>query len=93
MDSNVSNSHLHIKLQGSWEETFDKNATKDADFHVSKDKTIKVPTMHKTATYRYGESSELDAQVSLYFYIKSQSNLNLKLSRLSFPSLGKKTYF
>lgn len=51
-------------LQGSWKEKFNKDATKDEDFYVSKDSKIKVPMMQKLADYKYGESKELDAKVN-----------------------------
>ncbi|KAM3962958.1 antitrypsin isoform 2-T2 [Aphomia sociella] len=52
-----------IYFKGSWKEKFNKDHTSDRDFHVTKDKTIKVPTMYKEDTFLYGESEELDAKL------------------------------
>lgn len=50
-------------MQGNWKTKFSKEITTERDFHVTKDKVIKVPTMYKDAEFRYGESKELDAKV------------------------------
>ncbi|XP_059048400.1 alaserpin-like isoform X3 [Achroia grisella] len=52
-----------IYFKGSWKEKFNKDITRDRDFHVTKEKTIKVPTMYKQASFLYGESEELDAKL------------------------------
>ncbi|XP_028157724.1 antichymotrypsin-2-like isoform X6 [Ostrinia furnacalis] len=57
-----------IYFKGTWEEQFDKALTKDKDFHVSKDKTIQVPTMFKNGNFKYGTSQELDAQLLELYY-------------------------
>ncbi|GBP43708.1 hypothetical protein EVAR_29689_1 [Eumeta japonica] len=52
-----------LYFKGSWKSKFDKALTTNRDFHVSADKTIKVPTMHKTDNFKYGQSDELNAKL------------------------------
>lgn len=53
-------------LQGKWTKPFDKEITRDSDFHVTKDKTITVPMMYQSDNFKYGESAELDAKVKTF---------------------------
>ena len=51
-----------IYFKGNWLLQFDKNKTADADFHVSSDKTVKVPMMEQSgdnAVFRYAENEHL----------------------------------
>lgn len=50
-------------MQGKWEHSFNKEKTKEQDFHISKDKTIKVPMMYQEEDFKYFDSTELNAQV------------------------------
>ncbi|XP_026328322.1 antichymotrypsin-2-like isoform X2 [Hyposmocoma kahamanoa] len=52
-----------IYFKGKWNSPFDNKNTKEEDFHVSKDKTIKVPMMHKRGKFRYADSDELNAEL------------------------------
>nr|WNA16446.1 Serpin1 [Plutella xylostella] len=52
-----------IYFKGTWKSKFDNASTTERDFHVSKDKTVKVPTMYQKASFKYGESAELDAKL------------------------------
>ncbi|XP_026328449.1 antichymotrypsin-2-like isoform X4 [Hyposmocoma kahamanoa] len=52
-----------IYFKGKWDSPFKKESTKDEDFHVSKDKTIKVPMMHVQGDFKYADSDELNAQL------------------------------
>ncbi|XP_063361057.1 alaserpin-like isoform X3 [Cydia amplana] len=52
-----------LYFKGSWEKKFDTKVTTDRDFHVTKDKTVKVPTMYKKDDFKYAESKELDAKI------------------------------
>ncbi|KAJ2947178.1 hypothetical protein O0L34_g16537 [Tuta absoluta] len=52
-----------IYFKGQWVDKFDVNNTKDEDFHITKEKTVKVPTMHRKGEYSYIESSELNAKL------------------------------
>ncbi|XP_041976278.1 antichymotrypsin-2-like isoform X5 [Aricia agestis] len=52
-----------IYFKGTWKYPFTKEATKEDDFHVSKDKTVKVQMMYNKEDYKYAESEELNAQV------------------------------
>ncbi|KAI5645195.1 serpin (serine protease inhibitor) domain-containing protein [Phthorimaea operculella] len=52
-----------IYFKGKWEVEFGKWNTKDEDFYVTKEKTVKVPMMHSTGPYRHSYNQELDAQL------------------------------
>ncbi|XP_073951129.1 alaserpin-like isoform X6 [Choristoneura fumiferana] len=52
-----------LYFKGSWLDKFDKALTTDRDFHVSKDKTVQIPTMFKKAEFKFAESHELDAKL------------------------------
>ncbi|KAL0892299.1 hypothetical protein ABMA27_015467 [Loxostege sticticalis] len=52
-----------IYFKGSWADKFDKALTQDRDFYVTREKTVKVPTMFKNGEFRYYRSEELDAQL------------------------------
>ncbi|MEE5434554.1 serpin family protein, partial [Streptococcus pneumoniae] len=52
-----------IYFKGSWKDKFDSKLTQDRDFHVTKDKTIQVPTMFKNGDFKLGYSQELDAKL------------------------------
>lgn len=53
------------KIQAKWANSFKKENTTDEDFHVSKNKTIKVPMMKQRAQLRFDYSDELNAEVKL----------------------------
>lgn len=61
-------------FQGSWLDKFDKALTTDRDFHVSKDKTVKIPTMFKKAEFKFTESKELNAKVLLKTVLNFHNN-------------------
>jgi serpin B len=42
-----------IYFKGDWQTQFDKVATKDEDFHLSTEQTVKAPLMHITAKLNY----------------------------------------
>jgi serpin B len=42
-----------VYFKGEWQEPFDKGWTKNEDFHVSADRKIKAPMMHKQDDFRY----------------------------------------
>ncbi|XP_026328310.1 antichymotrypsin-2-like [Hyposmocoma kahamanoa] len=52
-----------IYFKGLWNRPFNNENTEEEDFHVSKDKTIKVPMMHIRSFFSYYDSVELNAQV------------------------------
>ncbi|XP_026751078.2 alaserpin isoform X1 [Galleria mellonella] len=52
-----------LYFKGTWKEKFNKMFTSDQDFHVTKEKTVKVPMMYKQDTFLYGQSDELDAKL------------------------------
>ncbi|XP_026485749.2 alaserpin-like isoform X1 [Vanessa tameamea] len=52
-----------IYFKGTWKIPFQTFATKDRDFHVTKNKVVQVPTMYNKDTYSYTESIELNAQI------------------------------
>ena len=43
-----------IYFKGKWRKPFDRNATNDALFHITKDKQAVVPMMHKWNEFQYG---------------------------------------
>ncbi|HET6575865.1 MAG TPA: serpin family protein, partial [Fimbriiglobus sp.] len=43
-----------IYFKGRWAEQFDKAQTRDGAFHLADGKTVTVPLMHHSGTYRYG---------------------------------------
>ncbi len=48
-----------VYFKGKWAKPFDKDNTRDADFHCGDKVTIQVPTMHKTAVFGYSDSGKL----------------------------------
>ncbi|GBP43705.1 Alaserpin [Eumeta japonica] len=52
-----------IYFKGSWKNKFNKDYTSEQDFHVSKDKTIKVQMMYRHGDFKYAYSTELDAEL------------------------------
>lgn len=64
LDSNTCGVLLNaIYFKGNWAEPFHEENTKEEDFHISKENTIKVPMMHQTSRFNYANSSELNAQL------------------------------
>ncbi|MEK6983516.1 MAG: serpin family protein [Nanoarchaeota archaeon] len=58
-----------IYFKGTWVKQFDKSDTKDEDFRVSSDKTVKVPMMRKTgkdAKFSYTETDDLQILEMIY---------------------------
>jgi len=61
-----------VYFKGTWVRQFDKNNTRDADFRVSPEKTVKVSMMQRTdedTVYRYTETG--DVQVLMMPYAHS----------------------
>jgi serpin B len=48
-----------IYFKGNWSDSFDKSRTKDEDFHVSADRTIKAPLMTTRHRFRYAAADGL----------------------------------
>jgi serine protease inhibitor len=44
-----------VYFKGQWENSFNKNATTNSDFHVTKEKTVKAEMMRQTSDFRYGD--------------------------------------
>lgn len=71
-----------IYFKGTWSEKFFEWLTKDQDFHVSKEKTIKHPMMRKTLFYRYFETERFqaialpygDGRTSMYVFLPTKSS-------------------
>ena len=52
-----------IYFMGDWNKKFDRADTADTDFRISKEKSVKVPLMHKSKfKVQYGVSNELNCQ-------------------------------
>ncbi|CAG5027435.1 unnamed protein product [Parnassius apollo] len=52
-----------IYFKGMWKNPFNKMFTSDSNFHVSRENTIKVPTMYRKGNYNYGEIADLNAKI------------------------------
>jgi serine protease inhibitor len=48
-----------VHFKGDWTDPFKKNLTKDEDFHVSLEQTVKAPLMHTRHHFRYAASDGL----------------------------------
>jgi serpin B len=48
-----------VYFHGAWSEPFEKAATQDEDFFLTKKETIKVPMMRRADEFRYGEIDDL----------------------------------
>jgi len=58
-----------VYFKGTWVKQFDKNNTRDADFRVSPEKTVKVSMMQRTdedAVYRYTETDDIQVLAMPY---------------------------
>ncbi|MFW6189002.1 MAG: serpin family protein [Planctomycetota bacterium] len=44
-----------IYFKGKWAEPFDEKETREEDFHLSADESVRVPMMHQTAPFVYAE--------------------------------------
>ncbi|CAH2268028.1 jg10216 [Pararge aegeria aegeria] len=70
-----------IYFKGGWADPFDKALTEEKDFHVSKNKVIKVPMMYRSGNYGYLESDELNSQMIEIPYNGYQASLIVILPR------------
>ncbi len=68
-----------IYFKGNWQEKFNKNATKDAPFHVSADREITVPMMHQTKSFGYRVTEDL--QVLEIPYAKGELSMVVLLPK------------
>jgi len=50
-----------IYFKGNWAAGFDKDQTKDEEFHLSAAQTVKTPLMHRTDGYRYYDGGTFQA--------------------------------
>jgi serpin B len=48
-----------VYFKGDWREPFDKNRTKDDDFHISENRQIKAPFMQKRHRFRYAAIDDM----------------------------------
>ena len=55
-----------IYFKAAWADQFSKNATEDADFHLSASKTIQAPTMHNSGGYYYLKGPSFQALLMPY---------------------------
>ncbi|CAG4937218.1 unnamed protein product [Colias eurytheme] len=68
-----------IYFKGLWKSPFNKHATAPRDFHVTKDKSVKVDMMYQKGDFQYGESDELKAQILEMFYEGEEASMVLVL--------------
>jgi serine protease inhibitor len=50
-----------IYFKGDWIDPFEKNATADADFHLSSTQAVKAPLMHRSSAFRYYDAGTFQA--------------------------------
>jgi serpin B len=55
-----------IYFKAAWADQFSKNATEDADFHLTAAKTIQAPTMHNSGGYYYLKGPSFQALLMPY---------------------------
>ncbi|HKN22972.1 MAG TPA: serpin family protein [Terracidiphilus sp.] len=55
-----------IYFKAAWADQFNKNATENADFHLSVGKTIQAPTMHNSGGYYYLKGPSFQALLMPY---------------------------
>ena len=79
-----------IYFKGNWQEKFEKDATKDAPFHLSADKEVTVPMMHQTEQFGYRATDDL--QVLEMPYAKGELSMIVLLPKEieGLPQLEKK---
>ena len=51
-----------VYFKGDWLKKFDANVTKDDDFHISLNESVKVKMMHMKSKFYFGVNSELNCQ-------------------------------
>ncbi|XP_059135114.1 alpha-1-antitrypsin-like [Peromyscus eremicus] len=59
----------YIFFKGKWKKPFDAEHTKEADFHVSKSTTVKVPMMHRLGMFDVHHCNTLSSWVLLMDYL------------------------
>ncbi|XP_023951359.2 antichymotrypsin-2 isoform X4 [Bicyclus anynana] len=68
-----------IYFKGEWEAKFDKELTRERDFHVNNKITKKVPMMYRRGDYKYGESAELNSLILSMPYKGGETSLVIVL--------------
>ncbi|XP_050671023.1 alaserpin-like isoform X4 [Leptidea sinapis] len=68
-----------IYFKGLWKYPFSNYTTAERDFHVTKEKTVKVEMMHQVKDLRYAESPELNAKLLELPYEGDQASMLLVL--------------
>ncbi|MDX2038527.1 MAG: serpin family protein [Isosphaeraceae bacterium] len=71
-----------VYFKADWAQTFDPSSTSDAPFRVGVDKTVRVPTMHKTATFPLRSTDDLqvlrmpyqEGRQSMYIFLPKKSD-------------------
>ncbi len=66
-----------IYFKGAWEKEFDPNLTREEDFHISDDRTKKVPMMRRSDKFLYFEGADFkavslpygDGRVSMHLFL------------------------
>ncbi|CAH2075171.1 unnamed protein product, partial [Iphiclides podalirius] len=62
-----------VYFKGMWKDPFNKIFTRQSDFHVSGEKTVKIPMMYRKGNFNYGESADLGAKILEIPYEGSES--------------------
>lgn len=76
-----------VYFQGTWTKQFSKDATRDADFHITSGNPVKVPMMSQSGSYDYLETPDFQAvrlpygeegRLAMYIFLPDE---NLGLDR------------
>ncbi|CAF4776662.1 unnamed protein product [Pieris macdunnoughi] len=66
-------------FSGPWVFPFNRNDTYDEVFHITKEKSVRIPMMHQTSYFLYAEVPELDAKILQLLYKGEDSSMILVL--------------
>ncbi|XP_045513716.1 alaserpin-like isoform X2 [Pieris brassicae] len=68
-----------IYFKGLWKSPFSTYATYDQEFHITKEKSAKIPMMSQKSEFNYAEVPELDAKILQMFYEGDEASMVLVL--------------
>ncbi|XP_022122687.2 alaserpin isoform X7 [Pieris rapae] len=68
-----------IYFKGLWKSPFSTYATYDQEFHITKEKSVKIPMMYQKSDFNYAEVPELDAKILQMFYEGDEASMILVL--------------
>ncbi|XP_045486474.1 alaserpin-like [Pieris rapae] len=68
-----------IYFKGLWKSPFNYYSTKNHDFYITKEKSVKIPMMYQKSYFKYADVPELDAKILQMFYEGNQASMVLVL--------------